>query len=108
MFMNYVFDSKLDNNELNKDKIKPVVEAKWYILQVYSGFEASVVAEIRQKLYNKPLEAQMHDIVIPIKEVVKVKRGKKVTIKKNFLPGYVLINMQLTEDLVSLIRSVAK
>lgn len=81
---------------------------KWYILQVYSGFEDSVVVDLKQKMQRESLDEFVSDIVVPVKEVITIKRGKKVAVKKNFLPGYILINMNLTEEISSLIRSVPK
>ncbi|MGV3279124.1 transcription termination/antitermination protein NusG [Rickettsiales bacterium LUAb2] len=84
------------------------IKAKWYILQVYSGFENKVVEAIKEQLQLKNLEQFVEEIIVPVQDVLQVKQGKKSTIKKNFLPGYVLIKTMLTDEVLGLIRSVPR
>jgi len=70
----------------------------WYVLHTYSGYENKIEKTIRMMLDSGELEKEVvRDIKIPSEEVVEVKDGKKRTLTKKFLPGYILIEMDLPE-----------
>ncbi|GAB1455802.1 MAG: transcription termination/antitermination protein NusG [Spirochaetia bacterium] len=70
----------------------------WYVLHVYSGYEAKIERTIRMLLANNELDAEVvKDIKIPSEEVVDVKDGKRRTTARKMLPGYILIEMDLPE-----------
>lgn len=71
----------------------------WYVLHVYSGYEAKIEKTIRMLLANGELEAGViNDIKIPSEDVVDVKDGKKRTSSRKMLPGYILVEMDLPEN----------
>jgi transcriptional antiterminator NusG len=80
----------------------------WYVLQVYSGFENKISDIIRELATKRGLDSKISKILVPTHDITQVRYGKKITMKKNFLPGYVLINMDLTEELLHLIRSIPR
>jgi transcriptional antiterminator NusG len=84
------------------------VEARWYIIHVYSGFEKKVMASIREQAAQQGLEDMFEEILVPMEEVVEVKRGKKVSAERKFFPGYVLVKMRLTDETWHLVRNTAK
>ncbi len=70
----------------------------WYILHTYSGYENKIEKTIRSLIDSGDIDpAIVIDIKVPIEEVVEVKDGKKRNITKKFLPGYILIEMELPE-----------
>jgi transcriptional antiterminator NusG len=70
----------------------------WYVLHTYSGYENKIEKTIRMMIDNGELDKEIvRDIKIPQEEVVEVKDGKKRTVTKKFLPGYVLMEMDLPE-----------
>ena len=76
--------------------------SRWYIIHVYSGFEKKVRELIREQAEQKGLADQFEDILVPMEEVLEVRRGKKVAGERKFFPGYVLVKMDLTRrDLVA-------
>ncbi len=85
-----------------------VATSRWYIIHAYSGFEKKVAEAIAEQARVQGLEALVDDVVVPTEEVVEVRKGKKVTAEKKFLPGYVLIKMVLTDDTYHLVNSHAK
>ncbi|ULQ59302.1 transcription termination/antitermination protein NusG [Brucepastera parasyntrophica] len=70
----------------------------WYILHTYSGYENKIEKTIRSLIENGEISADVvTDIKIPVEEVVEIKDGKKRNITKKFLPGYILIEMDLPD-----------
>ena len=84
------------------------MDARWYIIHVYSGFEKKVAASIREQAAQKGLDELFEEILVPMEEVVEVKRGKKVSGERKFFPGYVLVKMRLNDETWHLVRNTAK
>jgi transcriptional antiterminator NusG len=82
--------------------------ARWYIIHVYSGFEKKVMQSIREQAQQQGLMGQFEEILVPMEEVVEVKRGKKVPAERKFFPGYVLVRMELNDETWHLVRNTAK
>lgn len=82
--------------------------ARWYIIHVYSGFEKKVMTSIREQAVQKGLADQFEEIMVPMEEVVEVKRGKKVSAERKFFPGYVLVRMELNDETWHLVRNTGK
>ncbi len=85
-----------------------MAEGRWYIIHVYSGFEKKVRDSIREQAEQKGLAGMFEDILVPMEEVVEVRRGKKVSAERKFFPGYVLVRMALNDETWSLVRNTAK
>lgn len=81
---------------------------RWYVIHVYSGFEKKVAQTIRETAIKKGLEDFFSEILVPTEEVVEVRRGKKVNAERKFIPGYVLIKMDLTDESWHLVKNTAK
>jgi transcription termination/antitermination protein NusG len=82
--------------------------ARWYIIHVYSGFEKKVMTSVREQAAQKGLSEQFEEIMVPMEEVVEVKRGKKVSAERKFFPGYVLVKMELNDETWHVVRNTAK
>jgi transcriptional antiterminator NusG len=82
--------------------------AKWYVVNVYSGFEKKVVQAIQEQAEKKGLSDRFEEMLVPSEEVVEIKRGSKVNVEKNYLPGYVLIKMRLDDEAWHLVRHTAR
>ena len=80
----------------------------WYVIHAYSGFEKKVAGSIREQARAKGLEGQISDVLVPTEEVVEMRRGQKVNAERKFFPGYVLINMELTDDTWHLVQNTPK
>lgn len=83
-------------------------QPRWYVLHVYSGFEAKVAEAIRDKAAKQGLEGAIHDILVPKEEVTEIKRGKRVNTERNVYPGYVMAKVDLSDDLWHLIKNTPK
>lgn len=81
---------------------------RWYVLHVYSGFEKKVAETIQETALKNGLEDYFDEILVPTEEVVEIRRGKKVNSERKFMPGYVLIKMDLTDQSWHLVKNTAK
>ncbi len=81
---------------------------KWYILHVYSGFEARVQANLEERIAAFSDPEKFGEVVIPTEQVVELIKGKRKTSSRKFYPGYILIRMALDEDTWHMVNSTAK
>lgn len=80
-------------------------KARWYVVHTYSGYENKVKANLEKTIENRNLYSFIHDIQVPMEEVIEEKDGKqKITLKKKF-PGYVLVKMVMTDDSWYVVRN---
>ncbi len=83
-------------------------EQKWYVVHTYSGFENKVRASIEQRALALGLRDKIGEILIPTEDVVELKKGKKRIASRKFFPGYLLIRMEMSDELWYLVRSTPK
>jgi transcriptional antiterminator NusG len=81
---------------------------KWYIIHTYSGFENKVKASLRQRADAYGMGEKIGEILVPTEEVVEVRDGKKYHTKKKVFPGYVLVNMEMSDEAWHVVRSTPK
>lgn len=81
---------------------------RWYVVNVYSGFEKKVAQAIGEQAQKKGLVDRFQEILVPSEEVVEMRRGAKVTSEKNYFPGYVLVKMELEDETWHLVRNIPK
>lgn len=81
---------------------------KWYVIHTYSGFENKVKQSIEQQVAAKGLGEGVSQVMIPIETVVELKKGKKREASRKFFPGYVLVRMDMTDNLWYLIKNTPK
>ena len=79
--------------------------AKWFVLHTYSGHENKVAAAIRQRADAMNIGNKVFEIVVPTRDTVTVKRGKKEDIKEKIFPGYILVQMILDDDSWLVVRT---
>ncbi|HTV69660.1 MAG TPA: transcription termination/antitermination protein NusG [Rhizobiaceae bacterium] len=82
--------------------------ARWYIVHAYSNFEKKVAEDIENKAKQKGLSGEIEQIVVPTEKVVEVRRGRKVDAERKFFPGYVLVKVDLTDEVFHLIKNTPK
>ncbi len=106
--------------EQNPEEQKPQGEAaeqlappvnenfKWYIIHAYSGFERKVRESLESRIAAFGLQNRIGRIMIPIEPVTELRNGKKYTIDRVFQPGYVLVEMELDNDLWHVIKNTPR
>ncbi|MCH9621560.1 MAG: Transcription termination/antitermination protein NusG [Chlamydiia bacterium] len=77
---------------------------KWYVLQVYSGREKKVKKSIDENVLKANLKSDIEEVYVPVENIVEVKAGQKVIKEKILWPGYVLVKMNLTDDVWHFIK----
>ena len=70
----------------------------WYVIHSYSGYENKVKLNLETRTKSMHMEDRIFDVEIPMEDVVEIKNGKKVTVKKKVFPGYILVRMRLDDD----------
>ncbi|MBQ2261763.1 MULTISPECIES: transcription termination/antitermination protein NusG [unclassified Yoonia] len=79
---------------------------RWYSVSVLSNFEKKIAEAIRAKAEEKGLSDQIDEVLVPTEEVIEVRRNKKVTTERRFMPGYVLVHMEMSDEGYHLINSI--
>lgn len=82
--------------------------ARWYVVHAYSGFERKVEQSLREQADALETSGMFEDIMVPVEEVVEVRRGRRVNAERKFLPGYVLVKMDMTDEGYHLVRNTPK
>ncbi len=81
---------------------------RWYVVNVYSGFEKRVLELIYDQAKKNNLHSMFGEILIPTEEVVEIKKGERVKTDRKFFPGYILVQMILTDETWHLVKSIPK
>ncbi len=82
-----------------------MAEANWYVVHTYSGYENKVKADIEKTIENRKLHDLILEVAVPLENVTEVRNGAKKEVQKKLFPGYVLINMVMTDDTWYVIRN---
>lgn len=81
---------------------------KWYVIHVYSGFEKKVALSIEEQAKQAEMEDLIEKVLVPIEEVVEMRRGSKVSAERKFFPGYVLVKAEMADEVWHLIKNTPK
>ncbi|QRN41078.1 MAG: transcription termination/antitermination protein NusG [Neisseriaceae bacterium] len=81
---------------------------QWYVVHAYSGFEKKVIRTLNERIAREGMEDQFGEILIPTEEVVDMKNGKKKISERKFFPGYILVEMEMSDETWHLVKSTPK
>ncbi|MCP4779605.1 MAG: transcription termination/antitermination protein NusG [Alphaproteobacteria bacterium] len=81
---------------------------RWYIVHAYTNFERKVADAIKERAKAAGLGDLFEEVLVPTEEVVEIKRGRKIQVERKFLPGYVLVKMEMTDSAFLLIKNTPK
>jgi transcriptional antiterminator NusG len=81
---------------------------RWYVIHVYSGFEKKVAESIREQAAATGMDELITEVMVPTEEVIELRRCQKVSAERKFFPGYVLVQMDLTDESWHLVKNTPK
>ncbi|OGA04413.1 MAG: transcription termination/antitermination protein NusG [Betaproteobacteria bacterium RIFCSPLOWO2_02_64_14] len=81
---------------------------KWYVVHAYSGFEKSVQRTLQDRIRRAGMQDSFGQILVPVEEVVEMRSGQKNISERKFFPGYVLVEMDMTDDTWHLVKNTSK
>jgi len=81
---------------------------RWYVVHVYSGLEKSVQKSLQERIDRSEFSDLFTQILVPSEEVVEIKGGQKSISERRFFPGYVLVEMEMTDDSWHLVKNTPK
>ncbi|MFL7890715.1 MAG: transcription termination/antitermination protein NusG [Anaerolineales bacterium] len=92
-------DDQTDVDESDEDG------RSWYVVHCYSGYENKVRHNLEQRIETMGMKNMIFDIVVPTEEEIEVKEGKRRTVERRVFPGYILVNMIMTEESWYVVRN---
>ena len=98
-------NTKQDNTQPTIEKMYTETTPRWYIVHTYSGHENKVAKTLMQRVETMGFVGRIEDVMVPTKETIKVRGGKKENIKEKIFPGYILVKMILDDEAWVLVRT---
>lgn len=86
----------------------PASRKRWYVVHAYSGMEKSVQRALTERIERAGMQEQFGRILVPTEEVIEVKNGQKSVTERRFFPGYVLVEMEMTDETWHLVKNTNK
>ncbi|MFH1508783.1 MAG: transcription termination/antitermination protein NusG [bacterium] len=80
-------------------------EKNWYVLHTYSGYEENVAQNLRQRIDSMDMEDKIFQVLVPKEKKIKIKNGKRSVVEEKIFPGYVLVEMIVTDDSWYVVRN---
>ena len=91
--------------EVAEVTVKP---KRWYVVHAFSGFEKTVQRALVERIARSDFATQFGQVMVPVEEVVEIKNGQKSMSERKFFPGYVLVEMDMTDESWHLVKSTPK
>lgn len=83
-------------------------ERNWYAIHTYAGYENAVARNLKQRIESLDMSGKIFSVIVPTEKKVKVKGGKRVTVEEKIYPGYVLVEMLVTDDSWYVVRNTPR
>jgi len=80
-------------------------ERNWYVIHTYSGYEDQVAQNLRQRIDSLDMADKIFDVMVPIEKQIEIKNGKRRTVERKIFPGYVMVDMVVTDDSWYVVRN---
>src|SRR3569623_1233736 len=88
--------------------VQPEVKKRCYVVNAYSGMEKSVQRALVERIARAGMQDKFGQILVPTKKIIEVKNGQKSVTERRFFPGYVLVEMEMTDETWHLVKNTAK
>lgn len=82
-----------------------VQERNWYVIHTYSGYEDRVSENLRQRIESMDMEDKIFGVIVPKEKAIEIKNGKRRTVERRIFPGYVMVDMVVTDDSWYVVRN---
>lgn len=89
-------------------KQQPSRERNWYAIHTYAGYENAVLKNLRQRIDSLGMEDRIFNVIVPTEKKIKIKNGKKTEVEEKIYPGYVLVDMIVTDDSWYVVRNTPR
>src|SRR5210317_1152849 len=99
-------DFCLEKRASADDSKEKQMAKRWYSVSVLSNFEKKIAEQIRTAVEESGLQDQIEEVLVPTEEVIEIRRGKKVSTERRFMPGYVLVRMEMSDRGYHLVNSI--
>ena len=93
----------MSEESMKPEENKP--ELRWYVVHTYSGYENKVKANLEKIIENRGMQDLIHEVSVPVQDVIEIKNGQKKTVSRKVFPGYVLLKMIMNDDTWYVIRN---
>lgn len=93
-------------DHLSDKKVTGDMAQRWYSVSVLSNFEKKIAEQIKEAVEQEGLGEEITEVLVPTEEVIEVRKGKKVQTERRFMPGYVLVRMEMSDKGYHLINSI--
>ncbi|MEI7792071.1 MAG: transcription termination/antitermination protein NusG [Candidatus Berkelbacteria bacterium] len=85
--------------------MKQTGERNWYVIHTYSGYEEQVGESLKQRIESLNMQEKIFDVIVPKEKQIEIKNGKRKIIEKKIFPGYVMVDMIVTDDSWYVVRN---
>lgn len=85
--------------------LKQSGERNWYVIHTYAGYEEQVADSLKQRIESLSMQDKIFDVIVPKEKQIEIKNGKRTTVEKRIFPGYVLVDMIVTDDSWYVVRN---
>ena len=83
-------------------------EKNWYVIHTYSGYEDAVAKNLKQRVESLSMEDKIFNVIVPKEKKIKIKNGKRKTVEEKIYPGYVLVQMFVTDESWYVVRNTPR
>ena len=83
-------------------------EKRWYVIHTYSGYEDAVAKSLKQRIENLGMEDKIFNVLVPKEKKIKIKNGKRRVVEEKIYPGYILVEMIVTDDSWYVVRNTPR
>ncbi len=97
-------DASAEDDSVEQDEV-PEDDRHWYVVHCYSGYENKVRHNLEQRIETMGMKSEIFDVVVPTEEEIEIKDGKKRTVERRVFPGYILVQMILSEESWYVVRN---
>jgi transcription termination/antitermination protein NusG len=95
----------VSEEEQNNSIIPEAEDRRWYVIHTYSGYENKVKQNLEHRIESMEMDDQIFRVIVPTEEEIEIKNGQRRTVNKKIYPGYVLVQMRLTDDSWYVVRN---